>query len=81
MSVLHVNTCPYCAHFRKHPDGRMECWFWPPTATPIFQQNAIKGPNLPGVIVNSVWGVRPPVDENCTCGQWKAGVEITKTMS
>jgi hypothetical protein len=72
--------CKNCKHYHEGENGGTifkECWFWPPTATPLFQNVPVKPSVLKQgqqmqvqTVLSGVWGSRPPVNEDTTCGQW-----------
>lgn len=78
ITVLHASSCATCSHFHKTGNGdEAECWYWPPVPAPVF---AIpKGGSEPMLV--RTWAVRPPVREDMSCGQWKASIQVARSMS
>lgn len=53
-------NCKDCTHFRKTDIAQGECWRFPPVPFPIQQGMGM-----------GVMSVRPPVQDEHTCGEWK----------
>lgn len=55
-------NCKDCKHFRRTADlSQGECWRYPPSPFPMQGPTGAMG----------VMGVRPPVSNDSSCGEWK----------